>query len=231
MALTEIVVADMALSRIGISRQLTDVDGTLANSTDTGKELPVCVQWYERCRNKALETFPWTFARAYTTLVLNDDGDGEIWTDEWDNAYDYPADCLKIRRFVNDRGVWDYGLFGQAGGTFPVNFVGLPEWRYEVKILSGSKVIMTDVAEADADIEYTQLITDATLYTEQFASALAWQLAAEIATPLSVDLKRREDALRMYSLEMQAAAASMLNEEIPRDEDPDLDFINARGFF
>lgn len=227
-ALSEVLICNMALQRCGVSIQLPTGDGTIAGSTDTSLAQAVCELWYERCRNRALEGFPWTFARAYQTLVLNDDGEDEIWQHEFANAYDYPTDCLRIRRFVTDVGHWDFGITGANSLAFWADWRGSYEWRYVIRLHGASKVIMTNVEEDDADIEFTKLVTDTTLFTEQFASALAWMLAAEVAVPLSVDLRRREQAVQMFVAEMRAAAANMLNEETEEDQ-PDGSFIRSRG--
>lgn len=230
MALTEVTVCNMALNRIGVSRELDgDVDGTLANCTDTSLEKELCDRWYARARNSVLEAHPWTFARKYVTLVLNDDGTGEIWTDEWANAYTYPSDCLKIRRFVNDVGAGVEGG-GYSHGHLGTRYFGsgaFGQWRYVVRVHDSTKVILTDVATGDADIEYTYEATDASMFTESFASCLAWKLGSEIGIALDANPARSTQALQMYLGELKAAAASMLNEELPH-RDGDGEFLQAR---
>lgn len=226
--LTEIIVANMALSRIGISRSITtDGTGLLVNATNASLELTACTFWFSRCRDRVLADFPWTFARKYTTLTLADDGTGEVWVDEWDNAYTYPSDCLHIRRFVTGAGA------GTSHGADDVQYGPLSEsldtaWPYVVRQHAGVQVILTDVAEADAKIEYTARVTDQTLWTEQYGSVLAWLLAAEIAMPLSVSGDRRDTALRYYDYELRLARANSANEERQHRE-PDGPFIRARG--
>lgn len=228
MALTETVIANEALMRIGISRQITSVGaGTLVLSTDTTTEKSVCEFWFPRCRDRLLQEFPWTFARKYATLVLSDDGTDEVWIDEWENAYVYPTDCLRIRRFVTGA---SSGYYGTGWGFDSDTRLGLHEYavRYVVRQHAGAKVIMTDVETTEAKLEYTAQVTDAGLLTEQFGSALAWLMATEIATPLSVNDEIRQAAMQGYLFEIGMAQANSANEEEPRDE-PDGVFLRSRG--
>lgn len=225
MALTEVVIANMALALIGTGRPLTDVDGTIANSTDNTAEKRQAALWYERSRNAVLEAFPWPFARGYATLVLNDDGEDDIWGNEWDYAYDYPADCLRIRRFVNDLSAglagFDYPLAGRDNQN-----TGDSRYHYVVRLHDGDKVILTNVPEDDAQIEYTRLITDVELYTEQFALALAWLLGSRLASTLE-NADRAASAMQNYEYEIRRAWAASRNEEAPRDP-PDGEFVLSR---
>ena len=227
---TEVSICEMALYRIGIAEQFTDVDGTIAGVTDSTVEQRVCARVYAQARDRVLQSHHWTFARKFVTLVLADDGTGEIWTDEWENAYTYPSDCLKIRRFVTDVGK---GWYHTSGEFSDLRFGGSThnEWPYVVRQHAGAKVILTDVETADADIEYTCQETDTTLYDDLFVSALAYLIAAEITVPLvgeGADAKRRE-MLTLYGWEMQQARSLSVNEERPHDEG-DGDFVRARGW-
>lgn len=232
MALSEIVLCNGALSRIGSGQQLTSSDGTLANCVETTQAAyKACSLWFETTRDRLLEMHPWPFARKYATLTLNDSGSGEAWEYEWDNAYTYPSDCLKIRRFVNDFGaVWGYaGSAYYYGGPVPlVGWIGSPQWRYVVRHHAGAKVILTDVATGDADLEYTFQNTDVTEWTQSFADTFMWALAAEIAGPLSASPEKMGMAKAMAMESFQSAAANASNEELPRDDGPGM-FLTARG--
>ena len=227
MALTEVTIANMALSRLGRGTLLTgDVDGTLANCTDTSYAKDLLDLWYARKRDALLEMYPWTFARKYTTLTLNDAGSGEVWEDEWDNAYTYPSDAARSVRFVQDVGVgYGYGGYGY-GHAVESRYRPMP-WPFVVAIHDGAKRILTDVPEADAKVEYTALVTTASDFTEEFASGLAWLLAAEVGRPLSVDERRVGAAEEMARLVLIGAAASNRNETELRPES-DGGFLQVR---
>ena len=225
MTLTEVTIGNMALSRLGITRALQgDADGTLANCTDTTTGKDMLDLWYPRKRDALLESFPWSFARKYASLgAVLDDGTGEVWEDLWDYAYTYPADCLKIRRFVVDVGTGLYATGDEAWYRYrprPAPF--------EVKMHGAVKAIFTDVPVDCADIEYTAAVTDASTFTEEFASLLAWVVAAELSEGLAVDTRRADRALFMAQQAMYAAAASVTNEQEPRPEG-DGDFIASRS--
>jgi len=160
--------------------------------------------------------------------VLNDDGTGEVWTDEWEYAYTYPSDCLKVRRFVNDLSSGYYGYGHEPIGRFGGTGAWTKAWRYVIRQHSAGTVILTDVEEDDADIEYTKLTTDVLLFPATFTEALGWLLAAEVAIPLSASTERSDHARVMYGRTIQQAIASNMNEDHPRDEG-DGEFIRSRG--
>jgi hypothetical protein len=219
-ATSEIVICHMALRQLGSNETITDGgDGTIAGSTDTGKLKRLCEEFYAHCRDTLLSEMHPTFARKFATLVQADDGTGEIWADEWDYAYTYPADSLILRRFVNDVGVGVYG-WGEAYDSGRWVALGQRDyaWRYVVRHHDGAKVILADVDSADADMEYTERVTDTTRFTAPFDEALYLELAAKLARPLNrsdrlVEIQR--DAYRAKRMAM----ALMSNEEAPRDRD------------
>lgn len=211
--------------RIGVSRPLDgDADGTLANCTEDSAAKDALDRLYARCRDRVLIEWPHTFARKFATLTLADDGTDEAWEDEWDFAYEYPADCMKARRFVSDNG-WGYYHWGSVEWNWP--FSVQDEWRFVVRVHDGAKVILTDVDEEDADLEYTEQVTDLDRWTEPAASALAWLLASEIALPLAVDPTKARMAYQMYMEEIWRAAAHQANERVEGPEEDSM-FVSAR---
>jgi hypothetical protein len=225
--LTEVVIGNMALARIGVSRPLSgDQDGTLANCTDTSVEKEQLDLWYDQSRQRALTEYAWQFARKSVLLTQASDGVGEIWDDEWDNAYELPTDCLMARRFVNDRGL-GYYRYGCSEGIWP--WGDDSEWKFVIRAHKGAKVILTDVSTADANLEYTENVTDVTRFTRPFAAGLAWLIASELALPLDVNVGKAQAALQTYYATAQQAAAFSANEEIPLPQG-DQQFLNARGF-
>lgn len=224
-ALTEIVIANMALSRAGVLRPLPAGDGTLANSTDGSIELQACQLWYPICRDRCLEGFPWPFARAFATLTLADDGTDEIWEEEWANAYNLPADCLRAWRFVTDRHA---AVLSTGCGL--AYYVPQDDARpFVIREHGGAQVILTDVEEADADLEYTKQVTDPTRFSFTFASALAYLLGSEVSEPLSVSPERAERLRQLYLMEGAKAASQAANEEQP-PEDGDGRFLRSRAY-
>ncbi len=229
-AFTEIIICEMALSRIGVPVQITDDGGfgLIAGSDDSTIEQRVCEQWYSRVRDAVLEDAPWTFAKKFITLTQHSDGVGKEWVDEWEFAYLYPEDCLTLRRFVNDVGTGFYEQGYDYPFTAPRYGDRLWAWKYRIAIDAGVKVILTDVENDDADIEYTYRVEDAALFPNQFVSALAWRLGSEIAGPLSVSVELQQQAAVNYNFEVGRAKATNLNE--PNDHElGDGSFNRARG--
>lgn len=231
MALTEVAICNMALANVGINVTIADVDGTLANSTDTTIEKRTCALWYGTRRDQLLENLPWTFARKYVALVLNDSGDGEVWENEWDYAYTYPADCLKVRRFVNNIGPNFYAYGDQGTNNYdPWRSVSDAGYGYAFVIRNhgDARVILSNLPLADAKIEYTAQVTDVALFTPEFSEALAWTLSESIAMPLTgrseVYFAARQNAERA----IKRGAASIFNEQEPYPTG-DGDFIRSRG--
>jgi len=227
-ALSEVHLTNMALGRIGISRALSgDVDGTLANCTDTSLEKTVAERLYEDCRLRFLTEFPWQFARVYALLAEASDGTGEIWDDEWDLSYTYPTDGLMMRRFLNDVGQ-GYNYYGATEYVWPYRS---REYAFVIRDDgTGNKVILTDVANADANMEYTQDFTDLTRFPRPAFAGLSWLLAHEIAMPLGATNDKARAAYEMYVGIGHQAMAFSNNEEMPRP-DADESFLSHRGGF
>lgn len=224
MALSEVTICNLALAYMGITRQLEDAgDGLIASVTKTSDNVRMCQLFYEPARDAVLSDFPWPFATKFVLLTLASDGTGEVWEGEWDNAYDYPADCLVVRKFLTTgltvANPWAWW------GTTHHDAISPP---FAIRVFNGAQCIFTDVQEDLANIEYTAKITDATLYPVRFGMALARRLAFEISTALRVTPEIARAALQLYQLEIDAARRSLANEDDPR-EPPDGDFLQARG--
>jgi hypothetical protein len=224
-ALTEVDVCNMALRRLGISMPITSSDGTLANITSTGLASDECVFWYPKCRDRVLEWFPWPFALKYQLLTGQINGDAEVWSGEWEYAYPYPADCHRILRFVDALRGAPYSPLYDADVLR--GYITKP-WPYEIKLHDGTLHIFTDVGDTDAKIEYIATVTAASDYPDQFASAVAWLLASELALPMSVDVEKSTGAYQRFALEIQMAAATGQN-ELSRRPEGDGEFIASRN--
>lgn len=196
MAFTEVQIANLALSRIGIAR-------TISALTDSDQEAVTCNLWYAPLRDEVLTAYPWPFTQKYVTLGLVEEDPN----DDWAYSYRYPSDCLIARRIVTG----NRNEAVQPPFTVAHDSTGL--------------LIYTD--ESDAVLLYTATFTDAARFSATFASALAWRLAAEIASPLAQRDDYRERAMREYHWAISVAAASALNEE-KRDAVPDAEWVRAR---
>ncbi len=195
MATTEADIANMALSRIGIKAFIDSL-------TDEGTEAEACALWYEHARDATLEAFEWAFAKQHATLALITDGERSGWA----YAYELPAGCIAPRRLY-------------AGERDPSSTARIP-FELEANDAGDGKILLTDLE--DAELIYTQRIETVPAFPASFVDALAWRLAAELVTALSVKLEMRpmaERAFRIALLEAKAAALSQRQSDIPKDAD------------
>lgn len=206
MAATELVIVNKALLRLGESRALTSTDGTAANivETDTPQGRGA-IQFYTEARQETLRAFPWPFATKVATLTLQQTGEGEVWEDEWDFSYEYPADALQILRFLTSRGPLEPN----------------PP-RYVIGVHASIKVIFTDVLEDDAKVQYIEDVDITTRFPPIFETALEYCLAGKLAFMLSGDPQLRDWCMQNWALTTSMAQRIEGNESSPppafRDE-------------
>lgn len=91
MPTTETGVCNVALSRIGHTAFLTDLD------SDTTAEARACQKVFDLARDTALGAFWWYFARGSADLTVDED----LEVDDWGYVYLLPADFLVARYLFN----------------------------------------------------------------------------------------------------------------------------------
>lgn len=157
---SEVDIVNLALSNLGDSATVDSIsppDG----SVQAGKAATL----YPIARGQLLQRFPWSFAtrRAALQAITN-----TAQPTSWLYSYTKPSECLLIQAIYPE----DYTNDAQN------RFV-----EYEVETLaSGAEVIYCN-CEA-AQIKYTKLVTDTTVYPPLFVVALARLLSAMLAGPL-----------------------------------------------
>lgn len=180
----KVMIWNMALARLASSQQVS-------SETEVSSVANWCRLWHDHCLDAVLRDFDWPFAAR--RVVLASVGSPPT---NWSYAYAYPSDCVKLRSLV------------VPGARQPY-----PEERYTYEIASNAttRVILTDIEQAEAI--YTARITDPTLYDSTFVSALAANLASELAMPI----KGKEDvanlARQQYLTALSQAAARAMNEQ------------------
>lgn len=195
-------IANLALIRIGVSKTITDVD------TESSTEARLIRLAWDNERDAVLEDFPWPFARKYVTLGLTGGSSTTAVNNDWQYSYGYPSDCLFARRLVTVAG---------RNNTAPPPFV--------IGQDDDGQLIFTD--ESEAVLEYTARVLDPSRFTALFSSALAWKIAATVATPLSRVKDIMTAAERGYAIEISRARARALNES-QQDDAAESEFIRAR---
>jgi hypothetical protein len=201
MARSEVSICNVALGRLAISNEI-------ASLTEQSNEAVQCRRFYETTRDRVLTEAPWNFASRRSSLAnVGTPPDG------WGYRYRYPNDCLQARKIIN------------PASRSPAADQRIPFAVMEDQDNAG-KVIVTD--EANAVLEYTLRVTDTTLFSPGFDSALAWALAAEIGGPLKADVKWIQLAEQRYAMALMQAWANSANEG-QEDTAQDSEFVRARG--
>ncbi len=186
-------IANVAIARIGASKQISNVD------TDKGREAITARLFFDDDVKYVLRDFPWPFATAYTTLALVSGTASVPANNDWQYAYRMPSDCLYARRIATTEGR---------------NSANPPPFR--VGRDAQGKLIYTNKVEAQ--LEFTVNITDSQEFDPMFASMLSWKLGAGLAPSLSRIKDMADTCMKMYELERSKAAARALNEgqqEVP----------------
>ena len=99
-------IANMALSIIGMSRQIADLD-------EASQEAATCKLWYPFALEEVLRSFAWPFAGKWAQLSLVSEEPNEDW------AYEYglPVDCVRARRLTGSGRTGRVSAFLIARGT------------------------------------------------------------------------------------------------------------------
>jgi len=200
MAASKTGICNMALSALGISIYIANVD------TEQSKAANVCRRFYDQVRDAVLEEFDWGFARVSKSLSL-----ATVSFTNWDFSYNLPSDCVAPRSIVNPavKNVTD-------------------ESRIPFKMMNsgGSRFIATDME--DAELVYTSRVDDASLFSPSFVTALYYALAAEIAMPMSVSTTIAELCSRKAKAAIDNSVASDASKE-QEGPAPECGFISARN--
>lgn len=179
-------ICNMALSRIGISQRIGNLD------TEKSNEANQCRLWYDQSRKTVLQAVDWNRARRRNVpLALIEAAPNSI----WGYSYAYPNNCLAIRYLV------------PPGMRFPRKDQKIP---YEVANDGERIVIYTNLELAEAT--FTHDLVDPSLFDAIMVSALAYLIASEVALPLSVKSEMAKQARDGYGFMLNQGAAANANE-------------------
>lgn len=184
-------IANLALLHLDVSKRIANL------TTEQSIEAEAIRTAFNDDRDYCLRDFPWPFATSYAVLSLVSSPTGQ-YNYDWTYAYRYPSGCLFVRRIVTALGLEE---------THPPKF---DQGRD-----SQGRLIFTH--QAEAQVEYTALVTDPQEFDSLFVSMLSWKLAASAGPTLTKDPKFSEGAMRMYEIERSKAQSRALNE---RQEGP-----------
>lgn len=225
--MTQTDICNMALTRIGVSLQLVNVQ------TDGTREALSALALWTDARDFVVQDYHWQRARAYATPNLATNFANPANTD-WTYAYRYPSDALFIRRILTANGRLEINppafaigrdaAFGTAAAwssltTYVIgNIVLQASVVYECisgntnqqppnatywRVVSNAQLIFTDTASAT--FEYTAQVTDTTQWSPEFISMVAWRLGAGLSLALSRTQDMAKTCLEMYAAEKKQA--------------------------
>lgn len=193
MAISDVTIANMALSNISTNSEIEIL-------TEDSPEAKQCKLWFDLARMQALEAYDWNFARKRQALTLHNDAP----PDEWLYRYQYPSDCVAIRRMVNP-----------AGPKAPA----IP-FEVEASNDGSTKTILTNLESAVAVFTFDQ--RQISTFTLHFVGTFAALLAHYIAFKLTGKRSIKGDMLNLYRAFIKTAPAMNANEKVddaPRDAD------------
>lgn len=197
---SDIEICNIALSRVAVTK-------AIASFTERSKEAEQCRVFYGQLRDLVLQAFPWPFAESIVALAdLGSPVPG------WAYRYRYPADCLQIREIVQPG--WRRALTSDQQIPFKIGYD------------SGGRVIHTDQPEAAC--RFTFKVDDSSFFDPQFADALAWRLAMDLALPLTSKTDLVQFAAQQYQMALTVAEGSAF-EESQDDPEPESEFITVRA--
>jgi len=203
LAISEVRICNMALSRIGAASSIESL-------TEASAEANACNLWYNYSRRQALAANDWGFARKRAALTTHsDDPPSGIWA----YRYQYPSDCNILRKIQNPTGsaalLWAQDAHANADAI---------PFSIELDDSQETKSILCDLDEATA--VYTFDLTNVTLFSEYFVSMLAIAIAANIAFSITGNPDIENTMVGRFNALAAIAGAADSNEQVgkpPRD--------------
>ena len=201
MATSSTEICNFALLHLGQTKRIANL------TTEQSKEAQIFRSFYETVRDLVLRDHIWPFATKISALALVQEDPN----DEWSYSYRYPSDALMIRRVLS-------GVRNDARNT---------RTSYKISKDAQGLLLLCDLEEAQ--IEYTEMVTDVSFFPDDFVMALSYRLAYYAAPSITNGdpFQMQGRMMQMYQGEMSRATANGFNEEQP-DELPESEFIRFR---
>ena len=139
----------------------------------------LCATLFEHVLDMALAAHTWTFALRRVALAVLADAPENA---EYPLAYALPSDCVRPVRLDGCGGLNRSPAYAVEGDALRTR-------------------------EAAASLLYVQRVTDPRRWPPTFADALAWALAAELATAKSNDLRKQQFCAQNYEISLSTAIA------------------------
>jgi hypothetical protein len=203
MAQSKTVIANLALSHAGSSKEIADFE----EPSEKSQEAKACRRFFSQVQDELLRGFVWPFATKIRSLSLVEEDPNE----EWAFSYQYPSDCLFARRILS-------GTRNETRQT-----------RVPYRIVQGDTGLLLYTDAEDATLEYTLRSEDVLRWPPDFVQAFAFRLAAYIMPRVTGGdpFKLTDRALGLYERSVMAAKAAAVNEQA-YEEPPESEFIRGR---
>lgn len=160
----------------------------ISSLAEASKAAQLCARIHDRMLSNLLSGFNWKFAKTTAALVLTSPAPTAY---QYAHSYNLPTDCLRARRVIAEGMSWD------------------DDSRIEFDV--EGRVLKCNIE--DAVLQYTKLITDATLYDTLFVDVFSKYLAVHLALPLTGKPEVQGAAMRMLQIVSPHSEATTANEQ------------------
>lgn len=195
-------IANLAISHLGQGKEIANID------SERSAEAATMRRYFDIVVENTLKDFDYSFSNVTEVLNLVEESPN----DEWAYSYRFPTDCIKPLRILS-------GIRNDSRQS------RIP---YKIGKDSVGKLIYCDTE--DAELEYTQRVTDTSRYPADFVLAVSFLLAAMAAPRLLGEdpFKMGQRALEMYTAFKGKAEVADANDD-QQEEPPEAEAIRARG--
>ena len=200
--LSAVQICNLALARIQVLQQISSL-----NPPDNTPAGLACATVYDFCRQECLHDFPWGWASKYVALTLVATNPNR----EWTYAYQYPTDCLFIRRLtVTPTAVTGQPYNQQPPTTYDRSDTNPQPAPFEIGYIDGAQCIYTDLVNASCKYTFDQ--TDTAPFIPEFVNLLSWRIAYELCMSLGASQEVKAQAARGWESSKFECAAHAMNE-------------------
>ena len=202
---SSISIANTALIRIGVSRFIDSF-------SEATQEAHLINRIFVPTRQRLLRKLPWAFARQIRKLELTN-----VEHPTYRYVYRYPDDALRI-----------FNLYPYEGQDIPERFwQPTAKFGYETFNHQGERYIATSLALAHALIVVD--VQDSVIMDSLFEDLFAWELAKELAMPLSVSSALAKNAADAAAVAYDNARVASLDERDDAGSGPEeSEFVRVR---
>lgn len=189
---TDIDICNMALGKLGDEANLHSID-----PPEGSTQADHCARWFPIARDKALASFPWSFATRHVEIAKLSEQTADGY-----NAFDLPAKCLRVLE-VWDKADVDLGIERSWVRS------RRPALEWHTETLKNRSVI---ACRADSIVVcYIWQQKDTSTFTPLFVDALVYLLASDLAGPMhtgSTGMTLSSNMYQAYLVALQRAQAN-----------------------